>query len=224
MQQEFNAQLSIAQSCYEEHSRNVQQQLERIRQEVSSLQVRDDQAHNASAMPSHQSISNRSVSFQASVQTTCQPTCRCRCHRRTHIQTPLWLRSVIGTSFINYGASLTSGKATCDSTRCRNKSHHPIDIVILFPAWLLRKAVYISTSMSWLTGVGASLHIRFPRVIDDRDVQWLICLEDAERVQALISQGRLLPWDITDHGVPFLVVRNETFRTPAAKTRLTRNA
>jgi len=225
IQQQLDARLSVAQSYHEEYSRNLQQQLERIVSELSALQVQNDQSQNGPTALSRQSTSwNRIVRLQASVRTTCEPTCRCRCHIRTRIQTPLWLRSVIGTSFVDYGASPTSRKATCDSARCTNKSHHSVNIGILFPAWLLRKGIYISTSMSWLTGAGASLHIRFPRVIDDTDVQWLIYLEDMKRVQGLISQGRLLPWDITEHGVPFLMVRNETFQIPVAKTRLTRNA
>ena len=81
-------------------------------------------------------------------------------------------------------------------------------LIYLFPEWMYGKALDFYLSWKSVTGQGASLHLRMPRAIPDKDnIFWAITQNKVDVVQSRLSSREVLPTDIDDYtGMPLLAV------------------
>ena len=80
----------------------------------------------------------------------CSADCQCRCHSMCSIQSPNFLRSVIGRLFIGYRASPWL-RQSCSVPECRLQARQ-LSVTYVFPTWIVQQAVYTSASSYWSKG------------------------------------------------------------------------
>ena len=153
----------------------------------------------------------------------CPPRCRCQCHAtKTKYQSPSWLQPLLGSFFLQYDSlPMLAGRDKCDVQQCRNSSS-TIRLNYFFPVRVLNRAILLSTSISSsLGGVGASLHLKVPRIIEDTHAIWFaVEYSSLTRFQQLFSQTSYSPVDYTKSGLTLLSVsRRDRLIVPSRARR-----
>ncbi|KAK4231447.1 ankyrin repeat-containing domain protein [Podospora fimiseda] len=71
----------------------------------------------------------------------------------------------------------------------------------IFPAWLFSRHLLISASWGTLTGPGASLHIKIPRVLPETHDVWAVLnKDDVQQLQSMLSSKEIFPTDVGSGG------------------------
>jgi hypothetical protein len=80
-----------------------------------------------------------------------------------------------------------------------------------FPTWFLSRAVFFSLLVGSLTGQGASLHVRIPRVIGKvHRIYDYLYFEDTGMVQNALAMREVSPVDVDEDGVSLIMVRSRS--------------
>ncbi|KAK0620596.1 tryptophan synthase beta subunit-like PLP-dependent enzyme [Immersiella caudata] len=146
------------------------------------------------------------LELKVAVRWRCATTCKCQCHKFTYKQSPGYATQVVGRLFLAYNTAPVFHRRPCDHPGCRNQSMRSAQLRYSFPTWLLRRALYMSLSCDSLTGAGASLHLRVPRIIPESHNVWAAIRDsDLARLQSLMSRKDAFPTDIDKHGVSLLL-------------------
>ncbi|KAK3683416.1 hypothetical protein B0T22DRAFT_519327 [Podospora appendiculata] len=112
--------------------------------------------------------SGEMVFVRTKVRLRCGYSCSCQCHTPpVDLQTPSWVKPVLGRFFLNYQSRPLFRPVVCDKASCGNSRPTAIHLNYYFPSWLWNGAVSFSASLAGLTGSGATLHMSVPRYGDD---------------------------------------------------------
>ncbi|KLU89791.1 hypothetical protein MAPG_08760, partial [Magnaporthiopsis poae ATCC 64411] len=154
----------------------------------------DDRKHN-----SHSNTPALGVlAVDVSTSQRCNHRCRCRCHTTSQMQTPSWLRSVVGEHLVRYNAVPFFDKRPCDSARCRACTEKFIRLRLHFPSWLLRSAVQIAMSWHACGGPGAAMYLGVSRPVSFGLTWAAIRFNHLDGIRQVVSTGGILPTDIDD--------------------------
>lgn len=165
-----------------------------------------------SSAPGHSDV----VCFQTSVIQSCRSICNCQCHNLSHLRSPGWLRSLVGACFVSYGVIPILGRASCNSARCKARTHSSAQIMYFFPTWFLSRVLFFSVSMRLLIGQGATIHIRVPRVIGKvHRIYDYMYFGDVGMVQKALAVQEISPVDVDEDGVTLLMVRSNIWSSSA---------
>ena len=160
------------------------------------------------ALSAFTDISTSAVSICGTVRQRCPPQCKCQCHKVSRMQTPTFLRSVIGALCVQYNRIPFFDRRPCDSALCRSNSRTLIGVRYQFPGWMVARAICALISSHGLTNAGASMYLKVSRVIEFNSVGNAILANDIQWLQREISEKRLLKTDIDSNGVSPLSVGN----------------
>ncbi|KAK4442507.1 ankyrin repeat-containing domain protein [Podospora aff. communis PSN243] len=190
-QQQLEEKLALVRIYWETQCQKFQQQLELITPQTSTAATQGKDSRNG------QETASRRDWLQETAR--CEPTCPCRCHGRTHLHSQLFSSLLFGVFTVNYGTPSALAAGGCDHAICGTGGRSAIKIGYRSPSWLLRRAFHVTASVSFLTGVGASLTLHIPRVINRGClVGWAILRNDLGLVRDLFSRREVFPSDI-DH-------------------------
>jgi len=138
---------------------------------------------------------------------TCSPTCRCQCHRRSSVASPTSLQRMLGAFFLSYNNVPVIGAVVCDFAACIAASGPSLQLHYSLPSWLILRAVVFSVSWSTMTNLGASLHLKVPRIIQARDPIWeILRCGDVHRIRQRFIARQNSPTDILANGVSLFLV------------------
>jgi len=133
-------------------------------------------------------VTRRSASLK------CPRFCKCSCHRLRISRTPPWLRVMCGVACLRYNNLPGYG---CDSPACRSKSATSIAMQYYPPQWLAARGLLASLTWNTLTGTGASLWIRVPRILH---MPFLRLALESDDVEGNLSILGVLPTDVDEVG------------------------
>ncbi|KAK3389591.1 hypothetical protein B0H63DRAFT_101895 [Podospora didyma] len=151
--------------------------------------------------------SNELPLVKTSVKLQCSLDCRCQCHsHRVEYRSPSWLKPALGWFFLNYQSLPLFGSVVCDLPSCRN-SRPPTSMSFgyYFPAWVWNRVIYVSASLSTISGAGTVLHMMVPRIIPANGNIWFhIEYGDMTKAAIDIERKGILPCDRLDNGTTVL--------------------
>jgi len=138
---------------------------------------------------------------------TCSSLCPCKCHTQGLINTPLWLQGALGALFFNYAGIPVFSATHCNYPECRKRETPAIQFTYFFPTWAVSRAILLTLSADDLTGTGASICIRMPRLTAHDALGWqLVRNGNLSAVQRMFSTGVASPFDVDTHGRSLLHV------------------
>lgn len=140
----------------------------------------------------------------------CTPWCSCICHKEVRLQTPGFLRQVVGSCFVTYsGVPILTRK--CDQTSCKLKAQPMAYITYFFPTWFLNRVVAIMFTTTPMAGPVVSLKTQ-RTVPGDADIFRYAQQGRVDKLQKLFEGGFASPHDVhCESGVSALHVRVNTF-------------
>ncbi|KAI1408719.1 ankyrin [Hypoxylon sp. FL1857] len=157
------------------------------------------------------------VYFQASLIQECPSFCACNCHRPSQSRSPDWLRSRIGSLFLQYNAVPLLRRPRCDVTTCRLKSNSSFRLNYAFPRWLLARQVEFAISWSSITGAGSSLHLAIPRVTNLGEAFFAIRRSDIRWLRVNVAKKLIFPTDVNEDGESLLCCALQSCRFEIAQ-------
>ncbi|KAE8391284.1 ankyrin repeat-containing domain protein [Aspergillus alliaceus] len=137
----------------------------------------------------------------------CSPSCQCQCHsRRANYQNQRWCWPVLGRLFLNYDSLPLPRKRKCDQKGCRSYTSR-VHMVYHFPSWAWNRAIGVSFYGSTILGVGASLHIKVPRVIPlENSEAWSAAYGgNSTALKHWLSTLRYSPFDVQSDGASLVL-------------------
>jgi hypothetical protein len=141
------------------------------------------------------------------VRPTSSPTCRCRCHRSCSITSPSSWQRVIGAFFLSYKTIPIFSPVACDFAACIAARGPSLRFHYSLSSWLVLRAIVFSASWSTTTGLGASLHLKAPRIIQAQDPIWeMLRCRDIDRIRQRFTTRRNSPADILASGISLFLV------------------
>ncbi|KAI0475240.1 ankyrin repeat-containing domain protein [Xylariaceae sp. FL0804] len=133
----------------------------------------------------------------------CDPSCTCQCHHTSASRTWNWLRRFVGRLFFSYNHVPYLDPRPCNRAACRARSGSSIRFTYFFPAWLVSRALHVTAALETITGPGADLHFRVPRVIPDEHPVWG-AMSSISHLQLMLTNKILYPTDINSFGQSLL--------------------
>ena len=147
----------------------------------------------------------------------CSPLCKCSCHKFLRASSPSWLQPALGAMSLKYSLISYGRRKPCSSPLCDSRSDTSIDIQYQFPLWLAARAVFCSLSWRSLTGVGASLWLKVPRIVD---IDLVTILESSD-IETRLSTFQVLPTDIdSKFGLNLLTVKAYHLKLPSRSANI----
>ncbi|KAI9886441.1 MAG: hypothetical protein M1823_001759 [Watsoniomyces obsoletus] len=139
----------------------------------------------------------------ASVRTMkCPRFCRCRCHVPTQFSTPRWMKNIFGSFFGSFRGYPLLHSRTCDYSRCRQSATSSTEVLYVFPAWFVKRAIVFNATWKDLSGPGASWTFRMPRLISKTSPIWgWIQCDKLSFVRAEFRCHRASPYDVDEDGL-----------------------
>lgn len=172
-----------------------------------ALQGRDQISTVTSNSPCYMKTGGSpSLSFQKPADQKCTSYCKCQCHRHSRLQTPTWLRSILGTLFLESNRKSLLGPRKCDLEACAG-APDSTRMIYIFPQWLLLRALFVAASRDSLTGIGSSIHLRVPRLVPREQMISIVYNFDLEWIKRGIINSTVLPTDVDEDGNSLLMVR-----------------
>jgi len=148
--------------------------------------------------------SKDALHFRAFLRQKCIGYCRCRCHTRGALKSPNAITTLIGRLYMSYGGTPWTTAPPCDSPTCQSGGRSSIQLNYIFPAWLLQRAIAVSTS--WDRRSRISIHIHFPSIIPDTHYIWrYIEFRDLPAVKRLLESKEVHPGDKGEDGDSLLL-------------------
>jgi hypothetical protein len=201
------AELGTSRTTIEHVTRNTMTRYGNEQQRLASGNPTSAHARQQTTALGHQSsieslgqypiASHDIVSFETISLRRCPSLCKCQCHSWTSIRSYTFLERISGRFFLNYNALPIFSPRTCNSPHCQTNQRNSIRFTFFLPKWILNRAIEISVSWGSMTGLGADLHISFPRVIRDGDIAWhYISNNNMAGICRMISNGEIFPTDI----------------------------
>ncbi|KAK3388973.1 ankyrin repeat-containing domain protein, partial [Sordaria brevicollis] len=138
----------------------------------------------------------------------CKMACPCRCHVKTEVQTPSWLKSVVGTLFVSYTGSQLWGKLPCDHKRCEASGKGSSAMTTYtwhFPTWMVSRALAFSLERKSLRGTNGSWTLHIPKMLTGADPIWRILDHGTvQQLAGILGQGQVSPCDMNPDGKSLL--------------------
>lgn len=124
-------------------------------------------------------------------RTRCARDCKCACHLTTNIETPKFLKSLVGRLLLGYSGSLTNSSPSCTDDTCQNATPFHGRITYTFPRWFLARALtitawrYRSSDLHFVVGVR--------RYAPNDDLFQQIFVGDLPQFRRLLFEQRVNP-------------------------------
>jgi len=145
------------------------------------------------------------VCLATSVRRKCVGHCRCQCHRRNDLSTPQAFTRLFGQLCIRYASLPLIGESSCDYPPCQNHTKSSLQLNYLFPAWLLRRTLSVSTYWDFVSGI--SVHLSLPQVLPSKHHVWsLILWDNLSKMKQLITRREINPTVTLPNGDSMLLV------------------
>ncbi|KXH40335.1 hypothetical protein CNYM01_09109 [Colletotrichum nymphaeae SA-01] len=145
------------------------------------------------------------LSVQKPVERKCTSYCKCQCHRHSRLQTPTWLRLILGTLFLEFNRNSLLGPRKCDLKTC-DGGPDSTRMIYIFPQWFLLRALFVAASRDSLTGIGSSIHLRIPRIIPRDQMISIVYNFDIDWIKRGIINSTVLPTDVDEDGNSLLMI------------------
>lgn len=137
---------------------------------------------------------------------TCSALCRCQCHRKTEYTSPPWIRPLLGSFLLNYACLPIPRRWKCDLQAC-SSSRSSVSLTYYFPSWLLYRSILLSASINSMTGNGATLHLKVPRILPSLDDMWIdVVWNRATLFRQSYQKTPVFPFDQDEFGQTLLSV------------------
>lgn len=137
---------------------------------------------------------------QASIQKSCSSFCMCCCHVHSKINSPLWMKAIMGRVSIGYsGAFLKLKMQACSEKSCFRANSTLLTVNYHFPTWVASRSIVLRDRYSPLHGHNIS--ISTPRVCPWNSQIFHLAIQGSiEAVQKLFDQGLASPYDVDELG------------------------
>ena len=185
----------------------IEQHLSRL---VTTLANRDHDARHISRDQTHAlgPGSGPILSIPTSIFLSCETACKCQCHVRSVLQTPRWLRFLLGHCLMQYKNIPFTQRMPCDVPICKSNPEMDIQLSYFFPKWFLARAVFGSLCWDTLMGPGASIHLSCPTVVSKTHNVWFALDHgNIAWLQRSFEKERALRSVVTQDGTSLLQVR-----------------
>jgi hypothetical protein len=94
----------------------------------------------------------RSMSKPRGSLARCDAGCVCQCYKQGSPNTRRWLRPFLGTLFLGYCGSPV-GTTSCDAPRCRKRGLLHLEVMYIFPRWMLQYSLHATLQKSLAAGL-----------------------------------------------------------------------
>jgi hypothetical protein len=166
-----------------------------------------DHAPGSSRSLQHSKSQHSSNALSASEdQEHCKRFCPCQCHAYTQLQTPHWLRHIVGSlvGYTNFTFMLT--RRSCNYGACLRSGVVALRLSYFAPFWATMHALSFQVVSGGVGGPQAT--IRPVRVIPRDAAVWPVVQCGAtDKLRRLLESGEFSPSDILDDGTSLLHVR-----------------
>ncbi|KAI0018883.1 hypothetical protein F4780DRAFT_474240 [Xylariomycetidae sp. FL0641] len=145
------------------------------------------------------------LSIETLLTRGCVQDCGCQCHNISRSSTWPWMQALVGRLFWTYNHLPMLDVRPCNKPRCRARPASSISLTYHFPAWLLPRVLHVSASVASMTGCGARLYFKVPRVISQNHNVWhYIHIGYLEGVRKLLKSGEVYPNDVMEDGLSLI--------------------
>lgn len=177
---------------------------------LSDLQTRAIEAVTGKTSRLHSpGILNSNVLLSGTLRQTCPRLCKCQCHTISRINTPRLLQTIMGSLCIQYNSIPIFDRRPCNNPLCRSNSRTLIRLHYRFPSWMIARAICVYVSSRSLIDLGASMHLKIPRVNNSPNLTLALYYDDIDWLKQNISQKKLFMTDIFESGESVLSVSIE---------------
>ena len=160
--------------------------------EDNTPHVHDAQSTTTAGTDTSHSVIRIKASMLASQERRCPVGCRCACHVKKHYSSNQSMQHIVGLLFIGYsGRPQFVSRIRCG---CQAQPVYRVNVVYLFPSWLLLRAIHIVLKTSAYGGIQVSLQSRNIVPINAKIFQ-LAVQTDIEGLQDLFVNGLASPND-----------------------------
>lgn len=136
---------------------------------------------------------------------TCPSDCKCRCHKASKSVIPFALSSILGRLYVPHAqgilSMLSQPRKQCDEPTCKRHHTNLLRIKYYFPSWFQQ----INAEIRIENQSSVHFSLRIPRVVDEKDLYWLIVATPAQVREKLWSR-ELTVNDVSPDGYTVLHV------------------
>lgn len=167
---------------------------------------------NANTITSIIHSSYQSIKFQTQYQdpNSCEVSCHCRCHSTQILNSPSFLKDILGRIFIGYKGIPFAKK--CTNQKCKRYSTPKVYLSYYFPRWWVIKRMMVLLAQ-WRTAFsGPELLLRFPRCVGENSAVFTFAhYGNIEGLKLLFNNGNASPNDIDTRNQDVLTVFPPTY-------------
>ncbi len=205
---------------------DIPTQLEHVIQRISAIETHNQLINHVATTDGSKAITSAQFSartpnanpdkarqvirFRATIENErCSPWCPCSCHLKTGIQSPRWLRHIIGQLFYTYVGTSLLYRRPCDFPKCLRSGSPSNRISYHLPAWALPRVLSFTSSWKDLNGQGATWTLRIPRVINMTEssrTSRIVQSGDVAALKVLVQNRQCYPLDVFFQGDSLLSV------------------
>lgn len=144
---------------------------------------------------------------QTSLRRSCSELCMCHCHKSTSLNSPQWMKGLIGSIFIGYSGVPLAKRRPCTEKVCLKEHQTLLKVSYFFPTWFMGRMLVFRDRYSPLDG--HSISVRTPRTLDgNAPAVWAAVHGNVESMRDLFAKGMASPFDVDDLGQSLLGVRH----------------
>ena len=132
-----------------------------------------------------------SITVHRAGRTRCKQDCKCACHRTTKIESPKFLKDLIGRILLGYAGSIVNPTPECTEATCQSAKQFHGYISYMFPKWFLAKVLTVTAWRYRTSDLHFVLGVRHYATNDDLFQQ--IFSGDLPELQKLLFEQKVNP-------------------------------
>lgn len=192
----------------------IQPTLETLQTVLQQLQLTSPEKQ---AAPPHQGPTARkdaarntvpsTFRIQTSLRRSCSELCMCHCHKSTNLNSPRWLKGVIGYVFIAYSGAPLAKRRKCTEIACLKEHQSSLKVSYFFPTWFMGRMLVFRDHYSPVDG--HSISVKTPRIVDtdaNHPAVWAAVHGNVESMRDLFARGLASQLDVDDLGQSLLKI------------------
>lgn len=147
--------------------------------------------------------------IQTSLRRSCSELCMCHCHKSTNLNSPRWLKGVIGYVFIGYSGAPLARRRKCTEKACLKERQSSLKVSYFFPTWFMGRMLVFRDRYSPVDG--HSISVKTPRIVDtdaNHPAVWAAVHGNVESMRDLFARGLASQLDVDDLGQSLLKVKS----------------
>ncbi|KAL8992840.1 MAG: hypothetical protein Q9169_006800 [Polycauliona sp. 2 TL-2023] len=124
----------------------------------------------------------------------CQACCKCACHTESRLNTPKFLKSVMGMLYVGY-FGVPALSPSCDTSGCKGNPEGLLQVHYFFPSWFLGKVISMALGVNQI--YGPEFCLRVANVRADLDPIFLHSYNgDVDAVRSILIAGKASVLDV----------------------------